>query len=76
MDLEIMGQKKMNGSKVHVHGRLEQSIDLEYERLPLRNFQTIWFKELRKLLAKELSLFILLVNYNFWFLFQDTVENK
>ena len=76
MDLEIMGQKKMNGGKVHIHGRLEQIIELEYEKLLFRSFQTIWFKELRKLLAKELSLFILLVNYNFWFLFQDTVQNK
>ena len=34
MDLEIMGQKKMNGGKAHIHGRLEQIIELEYEKLP------------------------------------------
>ena len=52
MDLEIMGQKKMNGGKAHIHGRLEQIIELEYEKLPSeaskpygsKNWENFWPK--------------------------------
>lgn len=73
----------MNGGKGSVHEKLKQITDSElehnytkHEKLPLKIFQTTWFKELRTLLAKELFLFILLISYNFWFVLWAKVENK